>query len=106
GYSGWTMWTRHRQQAHNQAYVDLHAAAVAGSPDNLVVVAEQHKSRGAVYQLALIEAADAYLESARLGIRPGGDPQNEDDRLTPEQVEANLTRAGDLYSQVVASSTG
>lgn len=100
-YSGSTMWARHQERSHNQAYADFHAAAVAGSPDNLVVVAEQHKGRGAVYELALIEAADAFLESARSGIRPGGDPSNADDKLTEEQVASNLNRAGELYSQVV-----
>lgn len=105
-YSGTTMWKRFQERAHNQAYADLHAAAVAGSPDNLVVVAEQHKGQGAVYELALIEAADAYLESARLGLRPGGDWNTAEDRLTDEQVKANLSRANDLYGRVVASTKG
>lgn len=100
-YSGLTMWKRYKERTHDQAYADLHSAAVAGSPDNLVVVAEQHKGRGAVYELALIEAADAYLDSARLGVRPGGNPGAPEDRLTDEQVKANLSRAGELYAQVV-----
>ncbi len=105
-YSGSTMWQRHQAQAKDQAYADFHAAAVAGSPDNLVVVAEQNKGRGAVYQLALAEAADAYLESARVGLRPGGSPANEEDRLTDDQVRANLSRAGEIYGQIVDSTRG
>lgn len=104
-YSGSTMWARYQERSHNQAYADFHAAAVAGSPDNLVVVAEQHKGRGAVYELALIEAADAYLESARSRIRPGGAAGNADDVLSDEQVESNLRRAGELYGQIV-NATG
>src|SRR5690606_37357920 len=105
-YAGATAWSRHRERSHGQAYMDFHAAAVSGSPDNLVVIAVQHKGRGAVYALALIEAADAYLESARVGLRPGGDPTNAEDRLTPEQINANLRRAGELYGQVIAASEG
>jgi tetratricopeptide (TPR) repeat protein len=103
-YSGSTMWARYQERSHDQAYADFHAAAVAGSPDNLVVVAEQHKGRGAVYELALIEAADAYLESARSGIRPGGDASNPDDKLTEEQIAGNLNRAGELYSRIVSGA--
>ena len=105
-YSGSTMWKRHQVQAMDQAYADFHAAAVAGSPDNLVVVAEQNKGRGAVYQLALTEAADAYLESARVGLRPGGSPANAEDRLSDEQVDANLNRAGEIYGMIVDSTRG
>jgi hypothetical protein len=105
-YAGSTMWKQHKERALNQAYADFHAAAVAGSPDNLVVVAEQNKGRGAVYQLALTEAADAYLESARLGVRPGGSPVNDEDRLSNEQVAANLARAGEIYGMIVTATRG
>lgn len=100
GYAAWNMWARYQESSHDEAYAQLHAAAVAGSPDNLVVVAEEHKGQGAVYELALIEAADAYLESARLGVRPGGASENQDDLLTEEQRDANLRRAGELYQSL------
>jgi hypothetical protein len=105
-YAGSTMWKQHKERVLNQAYADFHAAAVAGSPDNLVVVAEQNKGRGAVYQLALTEAADSYLESARLGLRPGGSPANAEDRLSAEQVASNLSRAGEIYGLIVTSTRG
>ncbi|MGP1308820.1 MAG: hypothetical protein ACTS27_01325 [Phycisphaerales bacterium] len=105
-YSGSTMWARHKERTHNQAYADLHAAAVAGSPDNLVVVAEQHKGKGAVYSLALIEAADAFLEAARVRVRPGGDSANPEDQLSDEQVASMLDQAGDLYGRVVDATNG
>lgn len=104
GYAAWNMWGRFQERSHDEAYAQFHAAAVAGSPDNLVVVAEEHRGRGAVYELALIEAADAYLASVRTGVRPGGSSENADDLLDDEQRASNLRRAGDLYSRLISAT--
>lgn len=101
GYAAWNMWARFQERSHDEAYAQFHAAAVAGSPDNLVVVAEQHRGKGAIYEMALIEAADAYLASARTGVRPGGSSDNAEDLLDEEQRQSNLRRAGELYQSLL-----
>lgn len=103
GYAAWNMWGRFQERSHDEAYAQFHAAAVAGSPDNLVVVAEEHRGRGAVFELALIEAADAYLSSARTGVRPGGSSDNAEDLLDEEQRRSNLRRAGELYERLIST---
>lgn len=105
GYAAWNMWARFEERTHDEAYAQFHAAAVAGSPDNLVVVAEQHRGKGAVFELAIIEAADAYLGSARTGVRPGGSSEVADDLLDDEQRQSNLRRAGELYQTLVDASS-
>lgn len=105
GYAAWNMWARFQERSHDEAYAQFHAAAVAGSPDNLVVVAEQHRGKGAVYELALVEAADAYLASARTGVRPGGSSDVPEDLLDDEQRASNLRRAGELYQTLVDAAS-
>ena len=79
--------------------IDLAIAQVAGSPDNLLRVAREHSSQGAVGELATLAAADAFLNAGWSGVAPGGDPANADDLLNDEQRRANYARAKELYER-------
>ncbi|HYE63037.1 MAG TPA: hypothetical protein VD997_13655 [Phycisphaerales bacterium] len=77
------------------------------SPDSLLQIASDHADAGsAVAAIARLEAADAYLDSVRRGVRPGvtvkadGTLDKPEDALKPEEKAGFLTKAGDLYAQV------
>lgn len=77
-----------------------------GSPDNLLKIAAEHSSRGAVAHLARLDAAEIYLGAARRGLELGADlgaPKPED-ALTPERTAELLKKAGEIFEQVRAET--
>jgi len=93
-------WWRSRQlESRDQAFFQLEQARISGSPDALLAVARDHDGRGAVAELATIEAADILLQAARRGVTPGGSIAIEDDLLSEEEQRDMYERAGDLYEQ-------
>ncbi|MEC9374226.1 MAG: hypothetical protein VYC34_10300 [Planctomycetota bacterium] len=98
---GWRFLQTRQLQQIDEAFVALEAAVEAGSPDNLILVAKEHEGRGSVYEIASLAAADIYLDSARRGVTPGGDPMNANDLITDEQREDFLEQAGSLYDTVL-----
>jgi hypothetical protein len=109
GYGLKTRWTQSKEVKLDQSFAELEAA-VSGSnpsPDSLLQIATDHAGAGSsVAAIARLEAADAYLDSVRKGVRPGvtvgqdGTVEKAEDLLKPEEKAGFLTKAGDLYAQV------
>jgi hypothetical protein len=113
GYVGLNKWREYQAARLDDAFEQYAAArgkpaadgVLDGSPDNLLKVAAEHASRGAVPHLARLDAAEILLASARRGLKPGSDlaaPKPED-VLAPDAANDLITRAAELFSQVRAS---
>jgi len=93
----------------DEAFVDLESAS---SPDSLRSVAEDYDGVRAVGVLARLEAADLYLSSVRRGVKAGaeitvgGEVANEDDLLDDATRDLYLTRAEELFSDVLQKARG
>lgn len=86
------------------------------SPDSLAAVASEFQGTRSVGELARLEAADAYLDGVRRGLKVGavlktddsegrpGQLENAEDVLTAEGKADYLTRAGDLYQAVLSTT--
>lgn len=93
-------WWKSRQiESRDEAFFQLEQARISGSPDALLAVARDHDGRGAVAELATIEAADILLAAARRGVTPGGSVLMPDDALDEEGKADLYRRAADLYGQ-------
>lgn len=81
---------------------------LTGSPDNLVLVAQEHDGWASVYELAKLDAAEIWLGSAVRGLAPGADLQNitEPDTLKDEQIEGYLASAQTHYADVLSRVEG
>jgi hypothetical protein len=96
-----------RQLANlDSAFRAYQAAVDSGSPDSLLAVASDHSGRGAVAELATMDAADIYLRSARAGVLPGGTSGVPEDMLDDNGRRDMATRAGGLYEQVLNRTAG
>ncbi|MFG0257580.1 MAG: hypothetical protein ACF8GE_06730 [Phycisphaerales bacterium JB043] len=99
-YSGMQWWNRYQVQQLDKAFAQLELARVSGSPDALEAVARDHRGKGSVAQVALLEAADAYLDQARRGMLPSADLESGEGVLTDEQVVEALSKADALYADL------
>lgn len=112
GYVLYQRWDQSKLAEVNQAFVELDAAVSTGnpSPEALRQLAEQYDGIRGVPILARLEAADAYLEAVRTGLRPGavvgpdGKVQNEQDQLGDADREQYLKEAESLYRQALADA--
>ncbi len=103
---GWNWWQRKQLETLDTAFADLDQAILAGSPDGLLAVAAEYRDRAAVPQLAQVHAADIFLQAARRGVVPGGDPTAEEDLLGEERRREFAERARGLYEQVRDGAEG
>jgi hypothetical protein len=93
-------------------FEELASATTGGnsSPDTLLAVASEYEGHASISNLARLDAADAYLDALRRGVKPGavvkaekdheGELENPDDALSDADRVDFLKRAGDLYEQV------
>ncbi len=97
----------------DESFAELEAVASGAnpSPESLLQIAADHESgRSSVADVARLEAADAYLDSVRRGVRPGvqvkadGTLENPEDALSDADRAAFLKKAAELY-QTVYSKT-
>lgn len=114
GSVGWML--RGRYKASQEARVDnafIEFEAVRGSapsPEQLIGVAEDYGDVRSVGMLARLEAADAYVEAIRRGVRTGATINTDGTLPKPEEAltEADradyIQRAGDLYAQVLSQA--
>ena len=94
------------------AFQELEAARAGGnaSPDTLTAIALEYEGVRAVSLLARLEAADAYLDAIRRGVKPGsevepdGTLKNPEDAITEDDRTSYLAKAADLYAQVQTDS--
>ncbi|MCA9283387.1 MAG: hypothetical protein KDA30_15265, partial [Phycisphaerales bacterium] len=110
GYQYYQRWQADKTDQAFQELSDARGALLgeifAGSPDALLAIAEKYPTRAAVAIQARLDAADIYAVSARRGVFPGGDYNNDDDRLSPEEMKNQNERAKSLYEQVIAEVGG
>jgi hypothetical protein len=111
-------WHKAADTKLDSAFAELAAATSNNnySPDTLLSIAEQYDGHGAVGELARLDAADAYLDALRRGIKPGavlktdkdhqGELEKADDALTDADRTDFLKRSGDLYQQVFDKTSG
>lgn len=85
------------QRARDKAWADLSNATL---PVALIDVATTGKGVDAVECVALVRAADQYLNSVQTGTRFDREPDATDYRLTPESREEFLGEADRLYTQL------
>jgi hypothetical protein len=98
-------------QKADGAFVAL-MAATAGqespSPEAMRALAEEHRGVPGVRLLALAQAGDAYITTARKGVRPGVLPKDgqfaASDLLTAAEREEQLTQAAAMYQEVLGGS--
>jgi hypothetical protein len=99
------------------AFQELDSVGNSGnaSPDALLAIASDYEGKGAVSGIARLEAADAYLDAVRRGIKPGaqfktggqpGELDNAADALTNEDRTKFLAQAGELYQKVYDEASG
>lgn len=99
-YAGMKHLENLRQIALDDAFQQYRDASASGSPDSLLAVASDFRGKGAVSQLAMTDAANIYLKSARTGVAPGGLAGLDDDLLDDNARLDMAKRAKDLYQQV------
>lgn len=116
GYVGYAKYKEYHLAKHDDAF-DQYASArgvmsadgvLNGSPDNLLRIASEHGTRGAVAHLARLDAAEIKLGAARRGLRLGTDlgAIKPEDALTPEETAVLAKEASELFAQVKASTSG
>ncbi|MCH2160836.1 MAG: hypothetical protein MK085_03070 [Phycisphaerales bacterium] len=98
-FLGWDLYLRRGEEARNQAWADLASATM---PQTLVdSVAREHADIDSVANIALLRAADTWLQAVRTNTEPGlagEDPV----ALTPERRTELLAMADDTYADVLA----
>jgi hypothetical protein len=106
-------WHKAADSKLDQGFEELAAATSGGnsSPDALLALANTYDGHAAISALARLEAADAYLDALRRGVKPGavlkvennrqtGELENPDDALTDADRTDFLKRSAELYQQV------
>jgi len=116
GYVGLQRLEQHRLKQRDAAFSEYEAARGApgldgiqtGSPDNLLLVAEQHDGQGSVWELATLDAAEIWLGSAARGLRPGTNVSSvtDEDVLSDEQINSFLAKAGSEFNAVLGRVAG
>lgn len=107
GFWGWNKYSASRERAVADAFGELESAQLAGKPENLLAVAEQHSGYPGIAEMAKLYAADAYLDCFRSGVKPmsplddAGKPKFPEDVLDEKGKEEYLTKANTIYDAVV-----
>jgi hypothetical protein len=119
GYNIKDRWHKARDSKLDAGFEELAAATTGGnsSPDTLLSIASTYDGHAAISSLARLDAADAYLDAIRRGVKPGavlktgkdgsptGELDNPEDALTDADRTSFLKLAGDLYQQVYDKSS-
>jgi hypothetical protein len=101
-----TNWFKQREaRALDAAFLALNRAVESSSADALLAVANEHKGKAAVAELATLRAALVIFEDARMGVRAGTPVDqrqfpSEENRLTEQQIQAEYARAEELFRSV------
>ena len=103
-FLAWDMWTRRQADQRDQAWIALSEATM---PSTLTQsVATLHAETDAVANIALLRAADQYLNATQTGVLPGMTAADEGAALDAEGREEMLDSAMSLYVQVVERNSG
>lgn len=107
GYALYHRYKRDQALKMDAATVELEAALTAASPTNLLAVASDHASRGAVPLIAKLSAADLHLDAFRTGVpagimlKPDGGLPDGTSLLSEADRQSELTKAAELYQAVL-----
>jgi len=91
GWMGWNIWEQRQAEARDTAWIELTAASL---PVSYEEVASRHAGIDSVAALALLSAGDRYLSSIQSGVRFDRTPDQEDARLD-ETTRAEFLDAAD-----------
>lgn len=105
-YRGYIWWNGKQIQNLDNAFIELDDASAAGNPAGLIQISRDWEGQGSVPQLAKLEAADQFIMAVSIGVKPGGDPTNEDDLLTEEEKQQHLDQADRLFNEVYETTQG
>ena len=94
---GYNWWEQRQKSARDAAWNEL---ATADSPQALLDIADRHQAVDAISALAMLEAADRYLESVRSGKRFDREATAPDATVTAELRAQYLDEADRLYAAV------
>ena len=103
-FLGWDMWNRRKADQRDQAWIALSEATM---PSTLTQsVATLHAETDGVANIALLRAADQYLNATQTGVLPGMTASDEGAVLDAEGREEMLASAMSIYGQVVERNSG
>jgi len=105
-YRGYIWWKGKKIQNLDSAFIELDDASTAGNPAGLIQISRDWEGQGSVPILARLEAADRLLMAVTTGVKPGGDPANEDDLLSEEEINNDLDQADRLFKEVYETTQG
>ena len=91
GWMGWNIWEQRQVEARDEAWIELTAASL---PVSYEEVASRHAGIDSVAALAFLSAGDRYLASIQSGVRFDRTPDQEDARLD-EGTRAEFLDAAD-----------
>jgi hypothetical protein len=94
---GWNWFDQRQKAARDAAWSEL---AEATSPQALLDIADRHQAVDAISALAMLEAADRFMEAVRSGKRFDRDAGAPDVAVTPELRAQYLDEADRLYAAV------
>jgi len=112
GFWGWNKYSASRERSFASAFAELESAQLAGKPENLLAVAEQHSNYPGVAEMARLYAADAYLDCFRTGVKPmspldeTGKPKFAEDVLDEKGMQEYLGKAATIFDAVVNRTSG
>ncbi len=103
-FLGWDMWNRRKADQRDQAWIALSEATM---PSTLTQsVATLHAETDGVANIALLRAADQYLNATQTGIFPGLTATDEGAVLDAEGREEMLENAMTIYGQIITRNSG
>jgi hypothetical protein len=101
-FMGWNWWTQKKANAVALAWEELAGASI---PPAMVEIASRNEGEPGVRMMALLTAADTYMNCLQNGVRWDRKPEDADKAVTPELRTEYLGKADELYAQVVTAAT-
>ncbi|MDA0975236.1 MAG: hypothetical protein ACO3YY_12695 [Phycisphaerales bacterium] len=100
GWMGWNIWEQRQAEARDTAWIELTAASL---PVSYEEVASRHAGIDSVAALAQLSAGDRYLASIQSGVRFDRTPDQEDARLDETTRGEFLDAADAAYRDALES---
>lgn len=101
-FMGWNWWQQKQANAVALAWEELAGASI---PPAMVEIATRNEGEPSVRMMALLTAADTYMNCLQTGVRWDRKVDDADKAVTAEIRDEYLSKADDLYAQVVELSS-